>query len=253
MADWRHSPLMVATAALHLIVLGGVLAWPARWPIAIAILIASHVFILINCLLPRSPLLGSNTRRIRSANGCVALTFDDGPDPELTPRVLDLLDSSGAKATFFCVGQKAAEHPEIVAEIRQRGHDVQNHSYRHSNLFALWRPRAMQEEIDDTQDAIERASGVRPRFFRAPAGIQNPWLFPVLNKAGISLVSWTRRGFDTVTRDGERVAARLTRNLRAGDILVLHDRMPVVLDALPRVLDALAKKELRSERLSALL
>ena len=119
----------------------------------------------------------------------------------------------------------------------------------------------MKQEILKAQDAIEQSGGGRPRFFRAPAGIQNPWLDGVLANAGLSLVSWTRRGFDTVARDGSRVTARLTHGLGAGDILLLHDGSsargssgrPVVLDVLPRLLEEMDRKGLRSEALHAAL
>ena len=119
----------------------------------------------------------------------------------------------------------------------------------------------MRREIQRAQAAIERSGGGRPHFFRAPAGIQNPWLSVVLAGAGLSLVSWTRRGFDTGTRDGARVAARLGRGLQGGDILLLHDATSardahgkaVVLDALSRVLDQMEQKGLRSQALHTLL
>jgi peptidoglycan/xylan/chitin deacetylase (PgdA/CDA1 family) len=214
-------------------------------------------------MFPRCTWLGPNITRLpeAQARGVVALTFDDGPDPSVTPAVLDLLEQSGARATFFCVGHRAEAHPDIVAAIRDRGHGVENHTYSHPNGFAFRGPRGLRREIQRAQMAIERSGGGRPKLFRAPAGIQNPWLSLVLAGAGLSLVSWTRRGFDTVTRDGALVAARLARGLREGDILLLHDASsardtrgrPVVLDALPRVLDEMDRRGLRSEALHTVL
>lgn len=251
---------MIGTAALHVAALVAVLIAPRLWPIALGLLIANHLAITACSLLPRCPLLGPNTRRIHAARDAVFLTFDDGPDPVVTAAVLDQLAAANAKATFFCIGRKAEMHPEVMAAIREQGHDVQNHTYTHPNLFALQPPRNMEREITSAQNAIER-TGPRPRLFRTPAGFQNPWLFPVLRRAGVKLVSWTRRGFDTNTRDGARVANRLLHGLRAGDILLLHDGSsardrdgrPVVLDALQRVLDAMQKQGLRAERLDAFL
>ena len=214
-------------------------------------------------LFPRCAWLGPNITRLpgSAGGGLVALTFDDGPDPEVTPAVLGLLEQAGARATFFCVGQRAEAHPEVMAAIRAQGHDVGNHSYSHPNGFALRGPGGLSREIRRAQEAIERVGGGRPRLFRAPAGIQNPWLAPALASAGLRLVSWTRRGYDTVCRDGARVAARLGRGLRAGDILLLHDGSsardpsgrPVVLEALPRVLEEMGRRGLRSEALHAVL
>jgi peptidoglycan/xylan/chitin deacetylase (PgdA/CDA1 family) len=177
----------------------------------------------------------------------VALTFDDGPDPELTPRVLDLLDAAGQRATFFCIGKQAEVHPDIVLSIRNRGHGIENHSYSHRYGFALRGAKAMARELTLAQDVIESISGYRPKFFRPPAGIQSVWLRSVLIETRLSLVSWTRRGFDTVSSDGQRVTSRLIgKGLTAGEILLLHDRVPLVIDVLPRLLEHMKQRDLKS-------
>ena len=259
-SGWRPSPFIMASAGLHGVALATVLAFPPSWSLMLGALVGNHAALSAAGLFPRCTWLGPNITRLPDSpgtQGVVALTFDDGPDPLVTPAVLDLLRQSGARATFFCVGRRAEAHPDLVAAIRSGGHGVENHTYTHSNGFAFGGPRGLRQEIERAQTAIVRAGGSRPRFFRAPAGIQNPWVPFVLARAGLSLVSWTRRGFDTVTRDGARVAARLGRGLRGGDILLLHDASsartahgrPVVLDALPRLLDEMNRKSLRSEAL----
>jgi peptidoglycan/xylan/chitin deacetylase (PgdA/CDA1 family) len=267
MADrggWRPSPFLAASAGLHGAALATLIASPRSWSVALTAIVGNHVAIGAAGMFPRCGWLGPNITRLPAMPACgdlVALTFDDGPDPEVTPAVLDLLAAAGARATFFCVGQRAEAHPDVVAAIRVRGHGVENHSYSHPNGFAFRARGGLRREILRAQDAIERSGGGRPTLFRAPAGIQNPWLAVVLAAAGLSLVSWTRRGFDTVTRDAVRVASRLGRGLCAGDILLLHDRSsardasgrPVVLEALPRVLDEMRRKNLRSEALHAVL
>ena len=261
---WRPSPLILASAALHGVALTSLLAFPRSWSLILATLIGNHAVLSAAGMFPRCGWLGPNITRlpdVQAHEGVVALTFDDGPDPELTPAVLELLEQAGARATFFCVGRRAEAHPDIVATIRDRGHGVENHTYGHPNGFAFRGPRGLRQEIQRGQAAIERAGGGRPRFFRAPAGIQNPWLSFVLADTGLLLVSWSRRGFDTVAHDGARVAASLERGIRGGDILLLHDASSardsrgrsVVLDALPRVLDAMGRRGLRSEALHAAL
>jgi peptidoglycan/xylan/chitin deacetylase (PgdA/CDA1 family) len=186
------------------------------------------------------------------------VSFDDGPDPEVTPRLLDLLDRHRAQATFFCIGDRVGRYPSLAGEIVRRGHRVENHTQRHRNLFYFHRPGMLRREVEECQQAIERACGRAPAFFRAPAGIRSPLLQGTLHRSGLSLVSWTRRGFDTVDGDPARVAARLTRGLRAGDVLVLHDgsraprgsRKAVVLEALPRLLDAIEAAGLRASALA---
>ena len=233
---------------------------PAWWPWALSALVANHAVLAAAGLWPRSTLLGPNLRRLPPGNRqAVALTLDDGPDPRVTPAVLDLLDRYGAKASFFCVGSRAAEHPDVVREIARRGHSVENHSNRHSRRFSLYGWDSLYRDIATAQDTLGALTGRRPQFFRAPAGLRNPFLDPVLARLGLRYVSWTRRGFDTVTRKPDKVVRRLTADLAAGDILLLHDcgsavmadGRPVALSALPALLEKIAAQGLQCVSLPA--
>jgi peptidoglycan/xylan/chitin deacetylase (PgdA/CDA1 family) len=240
--------------ALHLGAAGVVLARPALWPWAVSAVVADHLLLSAAGLWPRSRLLGPNRTRLPALPGAsaVAITIDDGPDPEVTARVLEVLAAHEARATFFCVGERVARHAPLARAIVAAGHEIGNHTYRHLNRFALLGPRAIGAEIARAQETIAAATGLVARFFRAPAGLRNPFLEPVLARANLQLVSWTRRGFDTVNASADRVLARLTRNLRAGDILLLHDGhaartaagVPVILEVLPRLLAVLADARL---------
>jgi len=257
-AEWQPSPFLRLSGALHAGVAVGLAFYPERWAVLLGLIAADHVTLAAAGMWPKSTLLGANLSRLPepSEPSVVALTFDDGPEPEVTPRVLDLLDERGASASFFCIGHRAEQHPKLVEEIVRRGHRVENHSYRHSNAFAFLGPRALGREIDRAQTLLTDVAGSPPRYFRAPAGIRSPWLDPILASRGLQLASWTRRGFDAVDRDRERIEARLLRNLGAGDVLLMHDgqlvgrgtgpRKSVVLDVLPRVLDALGCASLRA-------
>ncbi|MGB6603647.1 MAG: polysaccharide deacetylase family protein [Steroidobacteraceae bacterium] len=258
----RPAALIRASVALHVGAAGAVLVRPSLWPWALSAVVANHLLLTAAGLWPRARLLGPNwTRLPHSVAGArtVAVTLDDGPDPEVTPRVLALLDEHRARATFFCVGERVARYPELVREIAARGHCVENHSQRHLNSFSLLGPRALDAEVSRAQQTILAATGQAPRFFRAPAGLRNPFLEPVLARAGLQLVSWTRRGFDTVSRDPARVLHRLTRGLRAGDILLLHDGhaahaaggVPIILEVLPPLLGAFAAAGLEPVTLRA--
>ncbi len=223
---WRLSPLLRVSAGIHA---GGAAALalaPQAWPFIIGALVADHVTVVAAGVHPRSTLLGPALSRLspgaRSRRE-IALTFDDGPDPEITPRVLDMLEARNARSTFFCVGRRVEAYPDIAAEITRRGHRVENHSYRHRNAFWFLPPAALRDEIERAQEAIATATGHAPRLFRAPAGIRSPLLEPALARAGLDLVAWTRRGFDTVSGDARRILARLVHGLAAGDILLLHD------------------------------
>ena len=252
----RLSPFLRASVALHAAAIPALAVAPGRWPWVAGALIVNHYVTIAGGLLPRSTLLGPNLRRSRAAEveGAVVLTFDDGPDPVVTPAVLDLLDARAAKATFFCIGEHAAAHRDVAAEIARRGHRLENHSYTHRNGFFFHPPGALDAEIARCQDELTRASGRAPQFFRAPAGIRSPLLQGALERAGLQLASWTRRGFDTASKNPAAVANRLTRDIRAGDVILLHDGRqgrppdgePVVLAALPRVLDAIEAAGLRT-------
>jgi len=255
--SFRVPPFLAASGLLHLTALASFAFAPGWWRLATACLVADHAALTAAGLWPRSRLIGPNLVRLpadRAAAGEVALTFDDGPDPEVTPAVLDLLDRHGARASFFAIGRQAEARPELVAEIARRGHRVENHSYRHTHRFALLGPWAAGRELDRAQRILTAAAGRPPVWFRAPAGLRGPLLELVLAPRGLRLASWTRRGFDTVSGDPARVAARLTRGLRGGDVLLLHDGggaltaegRPVVLAALPRLLAAIAEQGLRA-------
>ena len=252
---WPWPPLLRVTAAVHAAAVVALLAAPAHWPWAVAALVANHAVLTAVGLWPRSTALGENLLRLPAAAVArreVALTIDDGPDPEVTPAVLDVLDAHGARATFFCIAERAARHPELVREIVRRGHSVQNHSHAHRHNFSLLGPRGFAREIAAAQQVLREVAGEEPRFFRAPAGLRNPFLAPVLHRLGLTLASWTRRGFDTREHDPQRVLQRLTRGLAAGDILLLHDGhcardargRPVVLAVLPALLAELQRQRL---------
>ncbi|WP_354683665.1 polysaccharide deacetylase family protein [Cupriavidus necator] len=225
---WRPSPLLCGTAAVHAGAIGAMLAHPPGTGVALAGIAATHAAMCFAGLWPRSNWLGPNLLRLpESAQDCVALTFDDGPNPALTPRVLDMLDQHNARATFFCIGERAAAHPELVREIIRRGHAVENHSMHHRLHFSTFGPGRMLRDIRAAQQVLADLTGQAPRFFRAPAGLRNPFLEPVLCRLGLHLAAWTRRGFDTRSGDNAtRVAQRLTRRLAGRDILLLHDGNP---------------------------
>jgi len=230
-----------AAAAAAAALLPGAAGWLA------GVVVLNHLVLTGAGLWPRSALLGPNVTRLPPAAAArreIAITLDDGPDPEVTPAVLDLLAMHGVHATFFCIAERARAQPALVRRIVAAGHSVQNHSLRHRHHFSLLGPRGFEREIGAAQALLADIAGVQPHCFRAPAGLRNPLLDPVLHRLGLHLVSWTRRGYDTRDADAQRVLGRLARGLAGGDLLLLHDGharrgdggRPVVLDVLPLLL-----------------
>lgn len=245
--QWRPAPLVAGSFVLHA---AASVAWavqPAWGSYLLALVLADHALLTVCGLVPRSDWLGPNLTRLPDAaasRGELALTIDDGPDPDVTPAVLDILDRFEARATFFCIGTQALRYPELCREIVRRGHAIENHSQHHRHNFTLMGRAGFRTELMLAQQTLATITGRRPRFFRAPAGLRNPLLDPVLPGLGLQLASWTRRGFDTRTADPEVLLRRLARGLRAGDILLLHDGNaartatgePAILQVLPRLL-----------------
>jgi len=255
---------LLLSALIHVLALALVALPSHRWALAFALVLANHLLLTIAGLWPRSGLLGPNHTRLAPhahAAGAIALTIDDGPDPAVTPQVLELLARSGAKATFFCIGERVAAHAALALEILRQGHLIENHTQHHRLNFSLLGPRAIRREIAQAQAAIGANAGTRPRYFRAPAGLRNLFLQPVLAGENLELVSWTRRGFDSVARNPAAVLARLTRKLRAGDILLLHDGhaalgadgVPIILTVLPALLARIEAAGLRTVTLAGAL
>ena len=259
---WVPAPLLTASAVLHLGAGAATLLRPRLWPFALGAVVLNHLVLSAAGLWPKSRLLGPNFTRLPAASagrGEVAITIDDGPDPEVTPRVLSQLGMYGAHASFFCVGERVERYPELAREIVRCGHSIENHTQRHRHTFALLGPRGIEAEIARAQDSIARVTGVSPRFFRAPAGLRNPFLDPVLCRMQLRLATWTRRGFDTVSGNADAVYGRLMNSLHGGDILLLHDGnaarsrtgQPVILDVLPRLLETLVGRQLKPVTLRA--
>ncbi|MDO9006271.1 MAG: polysaccharide deacetylase family protein [Aquabacterium sp.] len=261
-APWHMPWALKASVGVHAAAGVAVAAMPELWPQALASVVANHAAITALGLWPTSRLLGPNILRLPPAaitRREITLTFDDGPDPAVTPQVLDLLDAFQVKATFFCIGVRVLQHPELAREIVRRGHRIENHSHAHRHTFSVSGLKRIEQEIRRGQDAIADTVGRVPVFFRAPAGLRNVFLDPVLHKLDLRLASWTRRGFDTARSDADYVAHRLIDNLAPGDLLLLHDGhaartsagTPVIIEVLPRLLEACLARNVHPVTLDA--
>lgn len=197
-------------------------------------------FLLVGTLGPASKIFG----RVRTRGGKgIWLTLDDGPCPETTPAVLDLLDEHGAKATFFLIGERAEKHPELVREIHRRGHGIGNHSWSHPRAF-FWclGPVRTWREITKCQSALKKITGEAPVWFRAPVGHYNFFVHPVMKREGLKLLSWSSRGFDGGGLPLDEVKRRIRKTADEGGIILSHEGTPYAVEVVSDVL-ALAKEK----------
>ncbi len=185
--------------------------------------------------------------------GAVGLSFDDGPHPEGTPAVLEVLRGAGARATFFLAGEQVERRPAVAAEIVAAGHDVALHCHRHRNLLRLT-PRLVRDDLDRAAAVIADAAGRAPRLYRPPYGVFTAAGLILTRRRGWESVLWTRWARDWEERaTADSIVAKVSDDVRAGDILLLHDadyysapgswRRTVA--ALPRVLERVGAAGLR--------
>lgn len=183
----------------------------------------------------------------------ITITFDDGPVAEKTERVLEILRRHEAKATFFCIGKNVKELPELAKRIHEEGHLIGNHSYYHGTMFDLQSTKKMKAELMDTNQMIKQAIGISPKFFRPPYGITNPMLANAVKELNFIAIGWNVRSFDTIAKEKEKLFTRITKNLKAGDIILLHDRCEITIEILPELLTYIKSVGLKVESLDRLL
>jgi len=224
--------LLCAGAA---IVLAVVNAW--LWVLPLGIFVACY---LGAPFFPQAGFFLPVISRGCTGGNMVALTFDDGPDPATTPRILELLEKNKAKATFFVIGEKAQAHPDLMREIISGGHEVGNHSFRHDVLLMLRSRKTIAAEILMAQEVIS-AFGIRPLVFRPPVGITNPKLGGILKQQGLHCVTFSCRGFDAGNRRFKGLAERILKKVRPDDIILLHDVLPKGSVSAERLLEEMVK------------
>ena len=176
-----------------------------------------------------------------SAAQCVALTFDDGPDANLTPKLLDVLASKGVHATFFQLGPSVAARPDITARAVNEGHVVGSHSWSHPQLDTL-PVEGIRDEVARSRDAIQQASGLLPALMRPPYGATNDKVTGVLSEAGQAAIFWDVDSEDWKNRDVKTTTDRIMATVRAGSIVLMHDVHPSTIEAVPGIIDQLQRQ-----------
>ncbi len=179
----------------------------------------------------------------------IALTFDDGPDPEFTPKILDLLKEYNAKATFFCIGSKVNGQEAILKRIVHEGHSIGNHTYEHANSFPWWSISKIKSSISKTDNAFTEAGLNSSNMFRPPFGVTNNLIATAIKKSNKKCVGWSIRTKDTC-KTVDQVVSKVKKKLKAGDIILLHDTNPNIIEELKEILEYCKLKGFRPIALS---
>lgn len=253
MTSTARVAFFASTTGLGALAAGTLLHAGPSWGMLSAAAFGWSALTTTGVLFPQLQMYGAVTCRGPVGQQRVALTFDDGPDPRTTPRVLAMLAETRHKATFFVLGNKARERPEVVRQIHERGHTLGVHGDTHDRLHSFRSPSRVRDEIFRAQDAVESATGLRPRLFRPPVGQTSPNTLRGARAADVRVVGWTARGYDGLRgRQPEAVLARIERSLSDGAIVLLHDAAerddfePASLAVLPKLLALLDARGLLS-------
>jgi peptidoglycan-N-acetylglucosamine deacetylase len=225
------------------------LLWRGQTMEAVLLFCTVLTTMMIGTLVPRCALFGPMIKRLPQAGDQVLLTIDDGPHPQHTPAILDVLDRHQIKALFFLVGERAAQHPQLVREIVARGHEIGNHTQTHpATTFWMLRPVRLWREIAGCQETLTALCPEKPpRFFRPPAGHHNIFTAQIAKALGLRMMLWSARGFDGVLQDVPTITQRISSRLQAGAIVLIHEGTPVAVEVAEAVAAMLAASGLKCD------
>lgn len=183
----------------------------------------------------------------------VALTFDDGPMTDYTPKVLDILKEHNVPAAFFVIGKNILGNETLLSRINDDGHIIGNHSFEHNFWFSMKRKSKMLSDLKLCDATIEKAIGKKVKFFRPPYGVTNPWIGKVIADGDYKCIGWSLRSYDTGSKSKEGLVKKCTSNLKNGDVILLHDWAPHTLAALPEIIEQIKMQGYEILRLDQLL
>lgn len=200
-------------------------------------------------LIPQLNFFVDSLHRIHSSGNSVVLTFDDGPMPGHTEKVLAVLAEKNAKACFFLIGKNMEQHPELVKQIIAEGHQVGHHSYSHVNTFPMWSTDKVKEDIAKAALILENITSQQNLRFRIPFGLSNPNIAKAIQQCNFQSIGWSLRTYDTMSKSKVQLVHTVLSKVKAGDIILLHDWGTYTVEALPEIIDKVRGKGLEFDGL----
>lgn len=212
------------------------------WLVFVVFLYLLLLFLAV--LIPQLNFFVESLHRIPASGNFVVLTFDDGPMPGHTEKVLAVLAEKKAKACFFLIGKNMEQHPELVKQIITEGHQVGHHSYSHVNTFPMWSTQKVKEDIAKAATILEDITRQQNLCFRIPFGLSNPNIAKAIQQCNFQSIGWSLRTYDTMSKSKEQLVQTILSKVKAGDIILLHDWGTYTVDALPEIIDGVRGKGL---------
>lgn len=204
-------------------------------PVIIGILCGILLFLVYASAAIRSGVYLKAVCRLKTDEKVVALTFDDGPDGTITPKILDILSEYKIQALFFCIGHKTEGQERLLQRMADEGHGLGNHTYGHSAFFPLFPLALMKKDMQKCEERIQAFMRRRP-FFRPPFGVTNPTIAKAAAQLGYHTMGWNVRSFDTAKKNYRNVVKRINKKLQPGNIILLHDTTPAMPELLTDII-----------------
>lgn len=238
----------IASAAILMVLIAANAGW---WPYAILILVYSAIVFYGSATLSANFYLPTYCKA-PGTNQQIAISFDDGPIEGNTSRILDILDRYNVKAAFFCIGERVSASPQVMQDLHRKEHLIGNHTFSHRSTFPISSVSSMRAELQDTSKAIRNSIGLRPKLFRPPYGVINPWIKSAIQKEGYTTIGWSVRSFDTMSPQPKDLLRRMKQRIAPGNVFLFHDTSEATISILPDFIECALSKGYSIVRLDKL-
>ncbi|MFD2919054.1 polysaccharide deacetylase family protein [Terrimonas rubra] len=239
MLKFRLTIIILSVCLLAAVMYGVLNNWLYFWPLLAAILVIGSTVLFYGSYYINSGFYVKVVSSAETDKKQIAISFDDGPSPDFTPRVLAILQEKNVPAAFFCIGRQVELYPRILQQVHEQGHIIGNHSYSHGKLFDLLGTEKMYHDLQQMNAVTRQAIGVTPLLFRPPYGVTNPNLAKAIKRSGFVTVGWNIRSLDTITGDADKLLQRVLKQVKPGAVVLFHDTCAVTVTMLPVFIDTL--------------